>query len=126
MGSMAQDAPSIDHLLAHAYFARRLARALVLDDARADDVVQQAWVSALFFDERTPTEIATAQSIPVRTVETRLRRALEQLRADLDRRFAGGRDAWAGLLLPLGTVGTIGGAVVATKTSVGIVAAAAV
>jgi RNA polymerase sigma-70 factor (ECF subfamily) len=176
---MAPERPSFDSVLENAAFARRLARALVGDDARADDVVQQAWVAALehppragrgirawlatvvrnaaaklrreesrrrareqsaaarerqpaavdvaakiaaqrelldavarldepyrtvlhqrYFEERTPMEIARALGAPVRTIETRLRRGLEQLRADLDRRFAGGRKAWAGLLLP--------------------------
>lgn len=178
---------TIDDLLEHAAFARRLARALVTDAARADDVVQQTWLSALehpprsgrglkawlgtvvrntaaklrrdesrretrerraatpepmpsaadvaaqlaaqrelldavarldeparstiharFFEERTPTQIAAAQGIPVRTVETRLRRAIERLRAELDERIEGGRRAWVGLL--------VGGSVVAIKT----------
>jgi RNA polymerase sigma factor (sigma-70 family) len=179
--------PSIDDLLEHAVFARRLARALVGDEARADDVVQQTWLNALehppragrglkawlatvvrntasklrrdesrreareqraaapeplpsaaevaaqlaaqrdlldavarldepgrstiharFFEERTPTEIAAALGIPVRTVETRLRRAIERLRKELDERVEGGRRAWVGLL--------VGGSVVAMKT----------
>ena len=178
---------AIDDLLEHAAFARRLARALVGDEARADDVVQQAWLNALehppragrgvkawlatvvrntasklrrdesrreareqraatpeplpstaevaaqlaaqrelldavarldeparstiharFFEERTPTEIAAVLGIPVRTVETRLRRAIERLRAELDERVEGGRKAWVGLL--------VGGSVVAIKT----------
>src|SRR5262245_17902213 len=45
--------PSLDSLLAHAAYARRIARALVIDDARADDVVQQAFVNAL---EHPPRE----------------------------------------------------------------------
>jgi RNA polymerase sigma-70 factor (ECF subfamily) len=178
---------TIDDLLEHALFARRLARALVGDEARADDVVQQTWLNALehppragrglkawlatvvrntatklrrdesrreareqraaapeplpstaevaaqlaaqrelldavarldeparstiharFFEERTPTQIAAALGIPVRTVETRLRRAIERLRMELDERVEGGRRAWVGLL--------VGGSVVAMKT----------
>lgn len=44
--------PTLDELLAHASWARALARELVLDEARADDVVQQAWLAAC---KRPPT-----------------------------------------------------------------------
>jgi hypothetical protein len=45
-------------------------------------------------------EIARELAMPAGTVRWRLKRALEELRADLDRR-AGGREAWVGLLAPL-------------------------
>ena len=38
---------SMESLLEHAAFVRRLARVLVLDDARAEDVLQQTWLNAL-------------------------------------------------------------------------------
>lgn len=43
-------------LLAHADFVRSLARSLVLDENRADDVVQQTWLTAL---ERPPQAMAS-------------------------------------------------------------------
>lgn len=192
------EVPPVETLLEHAAFARRLARALVGDAARADDVVQTSWLQALqhppregrgmkawlaavvrnaaarvrreesrrdqrerraavperlpatvdvaaqlaaqralldavarldepyrstiharFFEERTPTAIAAASGVPVRTVETRLRRAIARLRVDLDARFEGGRAAWAGLLLG-------GGAVATSSKAVGVGFAAAV
>jgi len=38
---------SIEQLLEHSGWARRLAAGLVSDSSRADDVVQDAWVAAL-------------------------------------------------------------------------------
>lgn len=74
---------------------RRLVEAVSsLDEPYRDVVVLR------FFDELPPREIAARLDIPVETVRTRTRRALEQLRERLDRR-PGGRDAWRLALLPL-------------------------
>ncbi|MCK6447631.1 MAG: RNA polymerase sigma factor [Planctomycetes bacterium] len=48
-----------------------------------------------FFHELPPREIARRLELPVETVRTRIKRGLERLRADLDRR-AGSRGAWLG------------------------------
>lgn len=40
-------AVSIDELLGHAAWIRRLARTLVLDESRAEDVVQETWLATL-------------------------------------------------------------------------------
>ena len=54
---MGSSRPASDkELLCHQDFVRRLARGLVRDAARADDLVQEAWVLAL---ERPP-RVATA------------------------------------------------------------------
>ena len=47
-----------------------------------------------FLDQLPPREIAARTGVPVRTVNSRLQRGLEQLRADLDR-AEGGRRTWA-------------------------------
>lgn len=47
MTTAAADSPSLDALLAHATWARRLAYTLVRDDAAADDLVQEAWETAI-------------------------------------------------------------------------------
>src|SRR5688572_799011 len=39
--------PALEELLLHASWARALARRLVADEQRADDVVQQAWLAAV-------------------------------------------------------------------------------
>ncbi|MHC4932881.1 MAG: RNA polymerase sigma factor, partial [Planctomycetota bacterium] len=53
---MKHPAPDMDELLSHAQFIRGLARSLVLDEHRADDAVQQAWLAALRYrpDSRRP------------------------------------------------------------------------
>ncbi len=166
--------PRLEELLAHAAWARTLARSLVADPNVADDLVQEAYAAAAsgsgpshgeargwlaevlrnfarrrhraesarshreahvsrpeatssaaelveraqlehalaaavialdeplretvllrYFEGVTSAEIARRQGVPESTVRNRLARALEQLRARLDRE-RGGRDAWMG------------------------------
>jgi RNA polymerase sigma-70 factor (ECF subfamily) len=54
-----------------------------------------------FLDGMATVEIARRQGVPRKTVETRLRRALVQLRGRLDSLHAGDRRAWGLALLPL-------------------------
>jgi len=54
-----------------------------------------------FFENRRPREIAAELEIPVATVNTRIHRGLEFLRARLDRDFGGDRHGWSEALLPL-------------------------
>jgi len=54
-----------------------------------------------YFDGRTPTEIARRLDLPVRTVETRLRRGIERLREQLDAAVHGDRRAWSLGLVPV-------------------------
>ncbi len=172
----------ISVLLAHRDWVRRVARALVRDEASADDLEQEVWLRALrtpprhgrslrawlgtvlrhaardarraagirarreadaprpgpapsprdvvadaesfrrvvnavmdleepyrtaillrFFDDLAPTVIAARQGIPVDTVKTRLRRALQLLRERMDRDHGGDRRAWVVALLPAAT-----------------------
>lgn len=53
-----------------------------------------------FLEELPIAAIAARESIPESTVRTRLRRALLQLRAALDAKFADGRAGWVALLAP--------------------------
>lgn len=196
----------LEALLAHAGWIRSLARTLVSDPNRADDLVQQTWVAALehppgpsvslrrwlaavmrnfarqvrrgelrridresqsarpearpsahesveaiavqrelfeavigleepyrttiferFYEDILPREIARRHGVPVKTVKTRLSRGLEKLRADLDRRHKGRREAWLPALLPLaGWPGlpapTVGMLVMNTKLKIAAVA----
>ncbi|MBL8896047.1 MAG: sigma-70 family RNA polymerase sigma factor [Planctomycetes bacterium] len=170
----------LDDLLAQEPFVRALARQLVLDGARADDVVQQTWLAALqadrsgvdsrrawlaaivrrvaatmrrgearrrgrerrvarpeaddaadlartredarravvdavfaldepwrttlilrYLDGLPQREIAQRMGVPVETVHSRLRRALELLRARLDADHGGDRLSWTLGLVPL-------------------------
>jgi hypothetical protein len=54
-----------------------------------------------YFDGLLPAQIAAQLGVPLKTVKTRLHRALEMLRARLDAGHGGGRRGWSGLLLPL-------------------------
>jgi RNA polymerase sigma factor (sigma-70 family) len=51
-----------------------------------------------FFDELPPRAIADRLQLPVATVNTRLQRALEQLRGRLDQEHPGGRAGWVAAL----------------------------
>ncbi len=176
---MDRSAKDAEQLLSHVDWARRLARSLVADSNRADDLVQRTWVAALerppgedvplrawfagvlrnlarqdrrsddrrvareraaarddvlpsadesldaiarqkmlmgavleldepyrsvivrrYFDDVPPREIASELGIPVKTVKTRLARALEKLRERLDREHGSDRGAWMALFVP--------------------------
>lgn len=79
------------------------------DDYR--EVIVLRW-----FEGRAPGEIARLLGLPVETVRTRHRRAIEQLRARLDRTH--GRAAWAALLVPLAGRAGAGGATATVAAAV--------
>ncbi|MBL8842195.1 MAG: sigma-70 family RNA polymerase sigma factor [Planctomycetes bacterium] len=58
-----------------------------------------------FHEGLTPGEIAARVGLPADTVRARLRRGLERLRAELDRRY--GAHGWVALLLPIAGVRTV-------------------
>ena len=51
----------MQHLLQHRAWVRRLARHLVVDEARADDLEQQTWLAAL---QKPPTGPMKAPKAP--------------------------------------------------------------
>jgi len=59
----------------------------------------RAVLVAHYFDGRTLESVAVALGRPLETVRTQRRRGLAELRTALDRRHAGDRSLWAGLLL---------------------------
>ncbi|MCA8968909.1 MAG: sigma-70 family RNA polymerase sigma factor [Planctomycetes bacterium] len=65
--------------------------------ARLPDVYRKC-VQLRYFDGLPPRDIAERLGIPVATAHSRIRRGLEQLRADLDR--SAGRSSWRAVLLP--------------------------
>jgi RNA polymerase sigma factor (sigma-70 family) len=73
----------------------------VVDAVQELDEPYRLTVVLRFFDEMTPGEIARRQAIPVKTVHTRLRRALALLRGRLDRAHDGSRHRWMAPLLIL-------------------------
>ena len=190
------DTPStlpLEELLSHAHWARALARQLLRDEERADDVVQEAWLAAVerpprpgpglrvwfarlirnlannlrraeqrrarhergaaapalappasapivdelaaqqlvaqallaldepyretlirrWYRDEKPAAIARAMQVPVKTVDTRLARGIEKLRAELTARRGGASRDWCLMLAPLAQAGTATGVVAA-------------
>jgi RNA polymerase sigma factor (sigma-70 family) len=83
--------------------AREVARIVgeLVDDL--DDEVRDV-VRQRYFDGLSAAEIARARSIPAGTVRWRLKTGIDRLRAQLDARY-GERALWAGLFVPLPTLG---------------------
>lgn len=67
-----------EHLLVHDEALRKLARRLVVDAARADDVVQDAWLAALRRDDGTVSSWAAWLSGTVRRLTHRAHRSAER------------------------------------------------
>jgi len=80
METPSRSAPTIDELLAHAGWLRRLARRLVANPESAEDVVQGTWLRAL---ESPPTSLRSARAWLARVAR---RLASESGRADDARR----------------------------------------
>lgn len=53
-----------------------------------------------FFEDMTPEEIARAENVHVTTIRRHLRVGIDRLRAQLDARHAGDRNAWYAVLIP--------------------------
>jgi hypothetical protein len=88
--------PSAAESCARAETLRRVIEAVV-----ALEEPYRSTVLLRFYDGLPPAEIASAQGVPASTVRTRLQRALERLRRQLDEDERGGRRAWGALLAPL-------------------------
>lgn len=97
LGAARSDAvPSAAEIAAREQTRRRLADAV----GRLEEPYRTTiWLR--FFEGLPPRDVARRMGVPVETVRTRQRRALERLRAELDEEH-GGRAAWVGMLLPLG------------------------
>lgn len=65
----------LDDLIAHEPYVRALARRLVLDGVRADDVVQQTWLAALCADRSRIVSVRGWLAAIVRRVASTMRRA---------------------------------------------------
>ena len=72
-----------------------------------------------YFDDLGPTEIASLQGLPVKTVKTRLHRGLGMLRTRLDETYGGDRRAWMLVLLPLAYPGRAAAAAAGTGIAAG-------
>ena len=103
--------PSAATIVAREELRQGVVRAvLALQEPQRDVVLLR------FFEHLPPRAIARRLQLPVETVRTRLKRALAQLRLDLDAGTGGDRAAWAVLLVPFARpapVGFAAGAVIA-------------
>ncbi len=89
----------------------------------------RAAIVRCYFDGLRPAAIAKLESVPVRTIESRLRRAREQLRSRLDADYRGNRGAWRTALIPLAgldlaVLGTTSTSSTAAATAAGVSKAA--
>ena len=77
----------------------RSARAVVEAVARLDEPYRAA-ILLRYFEGLAPAAIAARTGTPLRTVHTRLYRALARLRTELDRAHGGERKTWLRALIP--------------------------
>ena len=88
--------PAPDEVVARMEMQRLLAEAVLrLDEPWRSTVAQR------YLDGLSSAEIGRREGVPAATVRGRLKTALERLRADLDERHDGRRDAWRVGLAPL-------------------------
>jgi RNA polymerase sigma-70 factor, ECF subfamily len=96
-GSHAQSTPAPEELL-----DQLALREEVRDAVGALDAIYQDVVRLRYYDGLGLAEIAEQMGLPEETVRTRLRRALEKLRAWFDRRYEDRPDHWMPALLLAG------------------------
>lgn len=113
------DVPSPEELLARAQIQQKVGRLVIeLPEPLRSTLLLR------FFEGLSASEIARAHGIPAATVRSRLKDALDRIRAALDAEHGNDRRAWAGLLapalaaLPHGTAATAGGLLVSTYVKV--------
>jgi RNA polymerase sigma factor (sigma-70 family) len=81
--------------------ARFDAAALLFDAVRRLDPLHRDVVLLRFFDDLPPRKIAARLGVPVKTIDSRLQRALARLRLELDAGHRGDRAAWLAAIFPL-------------------------
>lgn len=85
-----------------AELARRVeAQKLLAEALMRLDEPQRSCLMLRYAEGLSPAEIAASEQVPLGTIHSRLKRGLDRLREDLDRRFGGERREWALVLLPL-------------------------
>lgn len=109
----ARDAvPATADVAARAELQRELTRhVLALDEPYRTTILLR------FFEELPPREVAARMHVPVETVRTRTKRAVERLRESLTETHGGG-EGWRLAILPLIMTGTTGGPGTATVSLV--------
>ncbi|MCI0589030.1 MAG: sigma-70 family RNA polymerase sigma factor [Planctomycetes bacterium] len=119
------------HPSAEEIVARETTRRRMLEAVLALEEPYRSAVLLRFYEELPPRAIAKKLGVPVETVRTRIKRAIESLRARLDLDWNGDRRAWCVALGRLafpagrGAVSAVLAGVIAMKVSTKAVAAAA-
>ncbi|MBL8840283.1 MAG: sigma-70 family RNA polymerase sigma factor [Planctomycetes bacterium] len=104
------------------YLSRERLRRRVVDAAFALPDPYRATLLLRFLDELPPREVARRMGVPVETVRTRVRRALEQLRVALGDEYGGDDSTRGAALLDLAALAGTGASVMTAKwASVGAV-----
>ena len=101
---------------------RRDVRRKVVDAVMNLEEPYRSTVVLRYFRQMTPLAIAGKEGIPVETVKTRLRRALNQLRHRMDRAHEGNRATWALALAPIAFAAPAASAALKTKLAIAAVA----
>ncbi len=119
----AERVAATDELVARAEVLRS-----VVDEVLALDPPSRDVILLRYFDDVAPREIARRLGEPPGTVRSRLKRALDRLRARIDRRYGGDRRAWTvalvGLIPTAPLKGAVaGGLLMGAKSKVGVGAA---
>jgi RNA polymerase sigma factor (sigma-70 family) len=112
------EVPSPEQLVARVEMQQRVGR-LVLELPEP----LRSTLLLRFFEGMTAAEIGRVQGIPAATVRSRVKDALDRIRATLDTEHGNNRRAWAVLLAPLpavpkGTAAVVGGLLVKTSVKV--------
>jgi RNA polymerase sigma factor (sigma-70 family) len=116
---VSDEVPSPEELLSRAQIQQRVGRLVIeLNEPLRSTLLLR------YFEGLSAAEIARAQGIPAATVRSRLKDALDRIRADLDAEHGNDRRAWVGLLAPIaaavphGTGAAAGGVIVSAKIKV--------
>ncbi len=81
--------------------ARFDAQWLLMNAVRALEAPHREVILLRFFEDLPPRRIAARLDVPVKTIESRIQRALARLRAELDATHRGDRRAWIASIVPL-------------------------
>lgn len=119
------EVPTPEELVARVQMQQRVAR-IVLELHEP----LRATLLLRFFEGLDASEIARAQGIPASTVRSRLKDALDRVRATLDAEHGGDRRRWAVMLAPLPAAlpsgGVLVGGILVKKFVIGLIVVAAV
>jgi len=88
--------PSVEQMAEREEVRQRVAQGVL---ALSEPHRTTVWLR--FFEDLPPRKIAKRMGVPVNTVRTRVRRALDELRERLDGAYDGNRSAWCVLLVPM-------------------------